>query len=126
MIPFARATVDSFGSIVYKMPSYRMPAFEIRLILLPRYGIPPLMAFSALMAIEGSDGTRYFGKSQLGSGATNQNGEALRQMALKSNSFPEYSTRRMRASVNKFAVQGNGGSESVGHFFTSRDRRKRR
>lgn len=40
---FARATVDSFGSMVYKIPSYRISAFEIRLILLPRYGIPPLI-----------------------------------------------------------------------------------
>lgn len=44
-VPLARATVDSFGSMVYKMPSYRIPAFDIRLILLPRYGIPPLMAY---------------------------------------------------------------------------------
>lgn len=32
--------------MVYKMPSYRIPAFDMRLILLPRYGIPPLMAYT--------------------------------------------------------------------------------
>jgi hypothetical protein len=28
---------------VYKMPSYRISAFDMRLILLPKYGSPPLM-----------------------------------------------------------------------------------
>ena len=37
--PFASATVDSFGSIVYKTPSYLIFDLEIRLILLPRKGI---------------------------------------------------------------------------------------
>ena len=60
------------------------------------------------------------------SGATKQDGEVFRQMALNSDSFPECNATRMRLSVNKFAVQGNGGSESVGHFFTPRDGRKRR
>lgn len=38
--PLANATVASFGSIVYSVPSYRISAFDIRLILLPRYGTP--------------------------------------------------------------------------------------
>ena len=42
-LPFAKATVDSFGSMVYRIPSYLISAFDIRLILLPRYGGLSLM-----------------------------------------------------------------------------------
>ncbi|KAK2140398.1 hypothetical protein NP493_5806g00000 [Ridgeia piscesae] len=45
-LTLAKATVDSLGSIVYKIPSYRISAFDIRLILLPKYGMPPLMVRS--------------------------------------------------------------------------------
>lgn len=40
------------------MPSYRMPAFDMRLILLPKYGIPPLMAEGATgnQTVEDDDG----------------------------------------------------------------------
>lgn len=34
-LPFARAIVDSFVSIVYRMPSYRISDLEIREILQP-------------------------------------------------------------------------------------------
>ena len=36
--PFCRARVESFVSIVYRTPSYLIPALEIRLIFLPMNG----------------------------------------------------------------------------------------
>lgn len=39
-LTLARATVDSIVSTEYKMPSYLISAFEIKLILLPKYEVP--------------------------------------------------------------------------------------
>ncbi len=39
-IPFCNATVDSLVSIEYNIPSYRISLLDIKLILLPIYGIP--------------------------------------------------------------------------------------
>lgn len=39
--PLAKATVDLSVSTEDKIPSYRICALEIKLILLPMYGVPP-------------------------------------------------------------------------------------
>lgn len=41
--PFANAMVHSWGSTVKSRPSYRMSAFEMRLIFEPSSGIPVLI-----------------------------------------------------------------------------------
>lgn len=41
--PLAKAMVDLSVSTDDRIPSYRICALEIRLILLPMYGVPPLM-----------------------------------------------------------------------------------
>lgn len=38
ILPLANATVDSFVSMVYKIPSYLISDLDIKLILLPKYG----------------------------------------------------------------------------------------
>ncbi len=38
ILPLESATVDSLASIVYRIPSYRIFAFETRLIFEPKYG----------------------------------------------------------------------------------------
>lgn len=42
----AKATVEFSVSMVYRIPSYRISALEMRLILLPMYGVPPLMVLA--------------------------------------------------------------------------------
>lgn len=42
-LPEAKAIVHSWGSTVKSRPSYRISAFDIRLILEPNSGIPVLM-----------------------------------------------------------------------------------
>lgn len=42
-LPLESAMVHSCGSTVYRRPSYRMSALEMRLILEPNSGNPPLI-----------------------------------------------------------------------------------
>jgi hypothetical protein len=46
--PEARAIVHSLGSTVNNRPSYRISAFDIRLILEPSSGIPALISDKSL------------------------------------------------------------------------------
>lgn len=50
-LPLDKAIVHSCGSTVYKRPSYLMSAFEIRLILEPNSGRPPLMFASNYITV---------------------------------------------------------------------------
>lgn len=45
--------------MVYKIPSYRISDFDIRLILLPRNGIGPLMAAVHCQILYNTDDFRY-------------------------------------------------------------------
>ena len=65
--PFANVTVASLVSIEYKMPSYLISDLEIRLILVPRYGVPEVISRhwkdkrkNTRMAQDGQDYSLYF------------------------------------------------------------------
>ena len=45
--PLDSVTVDSSGSILYKVPSYLISALDIRLILLPMYGVVLAIVYAA-------------------------------------------------------------------------------